>query len=78
MTRLVQGLQRSGLVRCRSDPADRRRVRVTATAKGTRLLRAARARRVGALARRLAALASADLDCLDRATSVLASLENPA
>src|SRR5688500_6837692 len=75
MTRLVQGLQRAGLVTCEADPSDRRRVNVRATARGARLLRAARARRVGALARQLAALPAADLDCFDRAASLLESLD---
>jgi DNA-binding MarR family transcriptional regulator len=78
MTRLVQGLRRSGLVTCAADPLDRRCVRVVATARGARLLRGARARRVGALAGQLAALTPDGLECLDRAARLLASLEDTA
>jgi DNA-binding MarR family transcriptional regulator len=78
MTRLVQALKSAGLVTSEIDPADRRCVEVRATLRGAKLLRAGRARRVGALAGQLAALPAADLDCLDRAASLLASLEAPA
>src|SRR5438552_3545948 len=50
MTRLVQGLERDRLVTCAPDPDDRRRVVVRATARGTKLLPAGRARRVEQLA----------------------------
>lgn len=46
MTRLVQGLQRAGYVRRLTDPADGRIVRVAATPKGVRVMRAGRERRV--------------------------------
>ena len=78
MTRLVQGLRKAALVTCVADPLDRRCVRVEATARGARLLREARARRVAALAEQLAVLAPDDLDCLDRAARLLASLEQSA
>ena len=38
MTRIVAGLQRSGLVRCERDPKDRRVVRVRATPKGLQVM----------------------------------------
>jgi DNA-binding MarR family transcriptional regulator len=75
MTRLVQGLAADGLVSCEVDAADRRRVIVRATPRGTRILRAGRERRVRALASRLAMLAPADLESLDRAAGVLGSLD---
>lgn len=46
MTRLVQGLQRAGYVRRLADAADGRIVRVAATPKGVRVMRAGRERRV--------------------------------
>jgi DNA-binding MarR family transcriptional regulator len=78
MTRLVQGLKREGLVTSEVDPSDRRCVKVRATPRGAKLLRAGRARRVKALAGQLAALSAADLNCLDRAAFLLGSLEAPA
>src|SRR5919202_2064335 len=56
MTSIVRGLEREGLVRREADRADGRIVRVRATAKGTRILQAARRRRVAHLAGRLAQL----------------------
>jgi DNA-binding MarR family transcriptional regulator len=53
MTRLIDGLVADGLAKRGPDPSDRRLVRIAATAKGRRLLEAARARRVQALAARL-------------------------
>jgi DNA-binding MarR family transcriptional regulator len=71
MTRLVDGLQRDGLVRRETDPDDGRRVRVRATPKGTRVLRRGRARRVRALAGGLDALDRRELDDLIRGVAVL-------
>lgn len=56
MTRTVQGLEAAGLVRRQTDPGDRRVVRLEATARGRRVLHAARARRVEALASALESL----------------------
>jgi DNA-binding MarR family transcriptional regulator len=75
MTRLVQGLQHDGLVTCNEDAADRRRVVVRATARGVRLLHAGRARRVEALTAQLADVKPADLKCLDRAATLLETLQ---
>lgn len=76
MTRLVQGLERDRLVKCAPDPADRRRVVVRPTARGTKLLHAGRARRVEQLAAQLARLKPADLTCLERAATLLESLRD--
>src|ERR1700685_3342045 len=46
MSRIVAGLSRSGLAKIETDARDGRRIRVTATPKGQRLLQQARARRV--------------------------------
>ena len=50
MTRLVDGLERDGLVRRRPDPADARGVLVEATATGERVLTKGRRQRVRTLA----------------------------
>ena len=77
MTRLVQGLEADGLVTCAQDQADRRRVVVTATDRGTQILRAGQARRVAALAEHLAGLQPKDLDCLERAADLMESFRKP-
>ena len=55
MSRIVSGLQRAGLVK-REATKDGRRVRLVATAKGTKILWEGRQRRVESLANALAAL----------------------
>jgi len=59
MSRIVAGLVRAGLVR-RGKTEDGRRVRLEATAKGTRILQEGRLRRVESLADALAALSDED------------------
>ncbi len=71
MTRLVDGLERDGLVVRRPDPVDGRVVVVRATAKGSRVLRRGRARRVETLARGLRGLAPTELDALARGVDAL-------
>jgi DNA-binding MarR family transcriptional regulator len=71
MTRLVDGLERDGLVVRGPDPLDGRAVVVRATAKGTRVLQRGRARRVETLARGLRALEPAELDALGRGVDAL-------
>lgn len=71
MTRLVQGLEADGLVRRERDPSDARVVRVHATARGKRLLREGRARRVALLADALAELPATDRRKLEGAAEVL-------
>jgi DNA-binding MarR family transcriptional regulator len=56
MTRIVQALERDGLVRRRASPHDRRAVEIHATAKGRRRLATARQRRVRKLAAALEVL----------------------
>jgi DNA-binding MarR family transcriptional regulator len=55
MSRIVAGLERAGLVR-RGKTEDGRRVRLEATAKGTKILQEGRRRRVESLAKALASL----------------------
>src|ERR1700754_36440 len=56
ITKLVASLEGDGLVEREVDPADRRVVRVKATARGTRLLHDGRKRRVASLTTSLAQL----------------------
>jgi DNA-binding MarR family transcriptional regulator len=74
VTRLVQGLEADGLVSYAQDAKDRRKVIVRATARGEKLLRAGQARRVGTLAARLAELDEGDMECLDRAATLIEAL----
>src|SRR5438309_4281826 len=59
MSRIVAGLVRAGLVR-RGKTEDGRRVRLQATARGTRILQEGRLRRVESLAQALSALSNED------------------
>lgn len=71
ITRLVATLEGAGLVEREPDAADRRIVRVKATARGARLLQEGRRRRVATLAATLEELPPADRARLTRAVSVL-------
>ena len=53
---------------------DRRTVRVSATAKGEKLMQAGKARRVNALAARFEALSAADLKTLHAAAQLMLRL----
>jgi DNA-binding MarR family transcriptional regulator len=63
MSRIVAGLVGAGLVR-RAKTEDGRRVRLEATAKGTRILQEGRRRRVESLAQALSSLSSEDREKL--------------
>lgn len=71
MSRIVMGLVRAGLVR-RGKTEDGRRVRLEATAKGTRILQEGRRRRVESLAQALSCLSSEDREKL---SAVIGHLE---
>lgn len=71
MTRLVDGLVKAGLVTREPEPGNRRRVRITATEEGRRLLDAGRERRVRALTSRLARLADSERRAIERAVEIL-------
>ena len=71
MSRLVRTLEADGLVRRRQDASDGRVVHFEATAKGTRILSAGRARRVDALAQALAALSPGERATLRQALDIL-------
>jgi DNA-binding MarR family transcriptional regulator len=77
ITRLVQELERGGLVERLPDPVDRRVTRVRATAEGKRLLDAGRRARVEFLARALARLPPRDRTLLGKAADVLGRLVYP-
>lgn len=71
VSRLVQGLERDGLIERVPDRSDRRVQRLRATAKGRKILQEGRARRVEAIAREIATLAAGDLAAVARAAAAL-------
>jgi DNA-binding MarR family transcriptional regulator len=71
MSRIVAGLKRSGLARIEADPNDARRIRVTVTRKGERLLQQARQRRIEIVAGMLASLDEEELATLRRAAALI-------
>jgi DNA-binding MarR family transcriptional regulator len=71
MSRIVAGLKRSGLARIEADSKDARRIRVTATAKGERLLQEARVQRIRLLAETLSGLREGELDTLLKAAELM-------
>jgi DNA-binding MarR family transcriptional regulator len=74
MTRIVQALERDGLVRRRPSKHDRRSIVLAATTKGRRQLAAARARRVQKLALALEALERRELSLLSDAADQIESV----
>lgn len=70
MSRIVAGLERDGLVR-RHLTEDKRRVRLEATAKGTKMLQEGRRRRVESLSGALDALTEAEIRDLATLTGLL-------
>ncbi len=70
MSRIVAGLERARLVRRRATE-DARRVRLVATAKGTKILQEGRQRRVESLAQAVSALPEKELQQLGKFISVL-------
>ncbi|HTG48552.1 MAG TPA: MarR family transcriptional regulator [Actinomycetota bacterium] len=71
MSRLVDGLERDGLVRRRPDPADARGVLVVPTAKGERVLTAGRRQRLRALAAGLSSLNPEELEAVARGAALI-------
>ncbi|WP_231920237.1 MarR family winged helix-turn-helix transcriptional regulator [Microlunatus soli] len=71
MTRIVNELERRGLVRRSDNPDDRRQARVTLTDSGRDVLLANRKRRDDWLARRVAELDPGEREILRRAVSIL-------
>ncbi|MGD8319672.1 MAG: MarR family transcriptional regulator [Gemmatimonadota bacterium] len=77
ISRLVRDLEEDGLIRVRPDPSDGRVRLAEATARGRRLLRDGRARRVARLAADLDGLDEEDRATLARAAEILAALLLP-
>lgn len=71
MTRIVTGLEGSGLAERVADKGDARRVQIRATAKGTRLLQRGRERRIAYLAAHLDQVTPAEIEKLGQAVDVL-------
>lgn len=71
MSRLVDGLERDGLVTREPDPGDARGVLVRATARGSRTLRAGRSRRVETLAAGLRELSPGELADVARGAELI-------
>jgi DNA-binding MarR family transcriptional regulator len=71
MSRIVSGLKRSGLARIETDAKDARRIRVSVTPKGERLLQQARQRRIQIVAETLAPLAEEELAILRKAAALI-------
>jgi DNA-binding MarR family transcriptional regulator len=71
ISKLIVELERQGLVEREADNADRRIVRVHATARGVKVLQEGRRRRVAALVSSLGALSRHDRALLARALPVL-------
>jgi DNA-binding MarR family transcriptional regulator len=71
MTRIVTGLERSQLAERFADPGDARKVKMRATAKGARLLRQSRQRRIECLGEHLSGLSPQELAALRQAADIL-------
>src|ERR1700732_5178149 len=67
MSRIVEGLERAGLAR-RQPTEDKRRIRLQATAKGTKILHEGRKRRVESLAAALELLTESEIKRLGELT----------
>lgn len=74
ITRLVQDMEREGLVTIDADPADRRIKRVAATPHGRKLMLAGKSRRVHRIAVAVAALPRAERALLESALDIVAKL----
>jgi DNA-binding MarR family transcriptional regulator len=74
MTRMVDALEKAGLVSRNPQADDRRRVRIAATAAGVRLMHKGRERRVAILAEALAGLDRRQREILAAAVAVLEKL----
>ena len=74
MSRIVEGLAQKKLVQRVDDETDRRTVRVSATAKGEKLMQAGKARRVKALAERFEKLSAGDVKTLFAAAQLMLRL----
>jgi DNA-binding MarR family transcriptional regulator len=71
MSRIVAGLKRSGLARIAEDTRDARRIRVSVTLKGERVLQEARQRRILLLAEVLGEVSEQETDVLREAAEII-------
>jgi len=71
MSRIVDGLEEEGFVKRKTDENDGRSIRISATAKGKKLLVDARARRIHDLTERLHGLSIDQLRCLEEASALI-------
>jgi DNA-binding MarR family transcriptional regulator len=71
MTKIVQGLEASGLVTRKKDAVDGRGSVIAATRTGRRIMQEGRRRRVERLARDVAGLPPSERETLDRAVDIL-------
>ena len=71
MSRIVAGLKRSGLARIDQDARDARRIRVSVTPKGERLLQQARKRRIRSLAEVLHGVGEQEVIMLREAAEII-------
>jgi DNA-binding MarR family transcriptional regulator len=71
MSRIVAGLKKSGLAKIQNDGSDARKISITVTARGERLLQEARRRRIQALAESLKSLGKAELETLRQASELI-------
>lgn len=77
MTRIVDGLEKAGLVQRKRSAEDRRKVELLATPRGVRLVEAGRARRIAILGQALRGLSDAEFSVVERAMPVLQRLFSP-
>jgi DNA-binding MarR family transcriptional regulator len=78
MSRIVAGLKRSGLAKIEMDARDSRRIQVSVTLKGERILQQARQRRIQIVAETLAPLVKDELAILRKAAALMEqSLRRP-
>ena len=71
MTRIVKGLEQGGLAERVNVPSDARQIQIRATAKGARLLQAARKRRIRSLAQLLGSIDPESLRLLQQSARLL-------
>jgi len=71
MSRIVAGLRREGLARIQKDSEDARKLHISVTPKGERLLQEARKRRIHALAEVLVDRSPAELNTLKEAAEII-------
>jgi DNA-binding MarR family transcriptional regulator len=74
MSRIVEGLERSGLARREVSARDQREIRIHATATGKKVLLKGRDRRVRFLADRMEGLSRVELQELARAAAILQNI----